>query len=75
VKADRVLTQEKRIGFCPACRTMVKAELTIAVKVGDPVLDDDGKIDVPTESDVTKVSIVHRCDGKGRTVGESEPDL
>jgi flagellar basal body rod protein FlgF len=72
VKADRVLTKRDHVGLCPACRARIDAEVTVAVKVGDPVLGSDGKVEVPTESQVTKVSISHRCDGRQ---AETPPDL
>lgn len=76
MKADRILTRKENVGSCPACHDGIEATVTIAVKVGDPVLDDAGKATVETSTTITGVRVLHRCDGTPAVEDddEGEPD-
>lgn len=74
MKADRILTKTETIGACPACSEKIEATLNIAVRVGDPVLDDNGGVTAEVTSEVTSVRVIHRCDGKPAPTSGETPE-
>lgn len=59
-----------KVGFCPACRGYLWAEVTLVSRVNQPTLSVDGKTAVYASAEAVAMAVQHQCDRREDPAGE-----